>query len=387
MVRVEHLVFGYYKISVNDGSLGKLATLLLRLSIPATMSGEYFVIRARDFATFKAHADGRIRYSASGPFGLPGVLLRQKRRLPVVITALVALVLTIFLSTLIWDIRIVTEDTVDSDAIIATLSDNGFSVGSSWGSVDKESVEVALLSGLPEISWVSINRRGTVAYVEVRRSHAALPPSPEDYVASNIVASCDGVIEEINVSRGRAMVKVGDVVKKGDILISGVIDTERDTVITNAEGNVRASVGGSTSVDAPFRVEHVEQVPSRICAIVVKILGFNINIFKNYGNLPQQYDIIEEKWGITLTGDRTLPFSVNTERLATPVTMVEDYNELEVVSLAEEYLLAQLEATCGEGNLIRLNTRGEYHEWGYRLYADYTLSVDIGRVVPIDITN
>ena len=51
---------------------------------------------------------------------------------------------------------------------------------------------------------------------------------------SNIVADRDGIIEEITVKKGYATVKPGDVVKKGDILISAAGTIGR-TVVFDGE--------------------------------------------------------------------------------------------------------------------------------------------------------
>ena len=44
----------------------------------------------------------------------------------------------------------------------------------------------------------------------------------------HIVAARDGIVAELTVKSGTAMVRPGDVVKKGDILIGGVIDVVGD---------------------------------------------------------------------------------------------------------------------------------------------------------------
>ena len=41
---------------------------------------------------------------------------------------------------------------------------------------------------------------------------------------ANIVADCDGVVEEVNVVEGQAAVFPGQLVRKGQVLISGVVD-------------------------------------------------------------------------------------------------------------------------------------------------------------------
>ena len=112
-----------------------------------------------------------------------------------------------------WDIRIEGCDESYSDEIRKELTACGFSVGSSWSETDLGELEIEFLSKSQNVSWLNINRRGTVAYVTVLEKQVHEEEKKEGY--SNIIAECDAIIEEITVIHGVASVKVGDSVKKG----------------------------------------------------------------------------------------------------------------------------------------------------------------------------
>lgn len=54
-------------------------------------------------------------------------------------------------------------------------------------------------------------------------------PSLEDAEGIDLIATCDGVITQIITRKGIPLVHVGDQVKKGDILVSGRLETKNDS--------------------------------------------------------------------------------------------------------------------------------------------------------------
>lgn len=69
---------------------------------------------------------------------------------------------------------------------------------------------------------MSINIKGVRAEVVVRESPKK--PKIEDLtIPADVVAERDGVILEIGAKRGKKMVKNGDAVLKGEVLISGLV--------------------------------------------------------------------------------------------------------------------------------------------------------------------
>jgi hypothetical protein len=87
------------------------------------------------------------------------------------------------------------------------LSHCGLEVGCRWNSLDRSEVEADVLSEYPSIAWININRRGTVAYVEIiERKKGEIQNSEQKRGYANLVASESCVIEEITVTRGVAQV-------------------------------------------------------------------------------------------------------------------------------------------------------------------------------------
>ena len=382
MAGLDFILFGYRIIYAEDGYTHRLATHLYRLAITSTELDGGFAIREADYKRFSEYAKGRIRYTSSELLGIPGKLKKKPYILVMILSLFIGFLLTYPLTTLVWDLRVSSDEYIEEERVISALREVGFGEGSSWHTFDKEHIEAELLAKMPEIAWISINRSGTVAYVELRIKKGDEAPPTTSYEVSNIIAAKDGVIDEIIVESGVAMVAVGDVVRAGDILISGVIETEYGTILTEARGSVSAHHLEKIEMDVKREERLTEYDVSRVGAAKVTILGFNINIFKNYGNLDSGYDIIEETERLTLFGKR-LPLSLTRSFIATPYEVVEIYTDAELPVLAEARCLDELDLIRGERDLIKLSTSGEYTSDGYRLSMSAVFSGEIGRAVPI----
>ncbi len=385
MAGIAHKIFGYRIITSECGKEHKLATILLSLGIAAEDMGcGTFLIRARDFRRFSRGAAGRVRYTASELLGLPGVIYQNRVRSLSLISVIFGIILNIFLSNLVWDVRVIGNRDIEGDVIAEKLEASGLKIGTSWQSLDKNEVETALLAAMPDVSWISINRRGTVAYVEVRER--ADVPSPDNgiYPPSNIVALKDCVIEEITVKSGVAMVAPGSVVRAGDMLISGIVTTESGTQFVRAEGSVRAHV--ADKIVTEVKREEIETIEEeyRVCERTLNILGVRINIYKNYGNLPDGCDIIEDKENITLPGGKKLPLSLVTSRAVSQVNITTTYTDSELPALAAMRLEEKFAEILSNKDLIKLKTDGEYTELGYRITASIVTSEDVGKEVKIE---
>lgn len=101
--------------------------------------------------------------------------------------------------------------------------------------------------------------RGSRLIIELVKKE--LPPELEENIPCDIIASKDGIIEEIIALRGEALVEPGQTVSEGDVLITGKImlghepDGEEegsDTLFVHAEGIVRARVWYQKAVKVPL---------------------------------------------------------------------------------------------------------------------------------------
>ena len=387
MVSIDCIIFGYRKLKIDPSDLSIMTSLLLRSGIPSKFESDgTIIIRERDFSLIQALIKGRVEFGVSEGRGI-FCKLKDLKHKPTIFTAIIiSVIISVFLSGLVWDIRIEGNVDIPSSRIIYELSRCDFNIGDLWSLIDRSDVETKMLLSYDEIAWININRRGTVAYVSVIEKpfveNQGQQVTPQ---YANIVADVDCIIEEITVVNGYAVVKPGDVVKKGDLLISGTIPNDAGGGFCCAQGRVvgRISERVSADVEKNFTLSTVKE--KKLYSVDIKIFNFFINIFKLYGNLTNEYDIIETKRSNSLLGAHKLPFSLITSYVPVYSTEQIAYSDHELVSVASARLNALIASRLQACDLLKMKTYGSFTDTGYEMYSDLIYCAEIGRSVTFTV--
>lgn len=157
--------------------------------------------------------------------GVPFFLGRFRRRHVLLAGLCLCGALLFFGSFFIWDFTIEGNDTVSDEEILRALQENGITIGTFGFSVDAEDLRNHVLLEIPELSWITVNVSGCQAHVQVRERIPA-PELANKRKPTNVVAAQAGLILKVQALDGQAMVLPGTTVEKGQILISGVVDTD-----------------------------------------------------------------------------------------------------------------------------------------------------------------
>ena len=81
----------------------------------------------------------------------------------------------------------------------------------------------------PDITWVSAKLEGTRLLLTVREGIFIQTTEEKDKSACDIMAERDGEIIKMITRRGLPRKKVGDLCKKGEILVSGILELKDDS--------------------------------------------------------------------------------------------------------------------------------------------------------------
>lgn len=197
-------------------------------------------------------AGGSLHLCRSG--GVPVFWRRLRRRYVLLAGAVLALVLMFGGNLVIWDFQVSGNDTVPTETILRALEDYGITVGSPGLHIDQETMRNHVLLALPEVSWLAVNVRGCVAHVQVVERHR--PPKAADRsTVTNIVARRAGLITKMEALEGQAMVLPGATVTEGQLLISGVSETEHiGARFVHSMGAVWARTWYELSVSVPLQI-------------------------------------------------------------------------------------------------------------------------------------
>ena len=208
--------------------------------------------------------------------GLPCLLAFWRRRPGLPIGALLAFCIWMLSTLFIWRVDVVcldnaqgtaVRDHLDVAQVREQLDEFGITQGMFWPSMDVRRLENRFLIGQEDISWIAINRRGTVLSVEVRPAH----PSTDDlepeltvgedgyWYGTHLVADADGKILSFSVRGGQPVVQPEQIVLRGELLASGIYTSETgDSVGGRAQGEVMAETVRIIESSIPLTVASVQ---------------------------------------------------------------------------------------------------------------------------------
>jgi len=188
----------------------------------------------------KSNSRFRIVAKKGAPFTIHK--FRKRKLFPIGIIFFVALLY--YLSGFIWLVEIQGNERVENEQILEFLETNGVRIGVRKADIDRFLIERELITHFDDISFINIGIRGTRATVTVAET------LPREVIVDksrpcDIIAKRDGVISSIFVSTGTPMVREGDVVLAGDVLVSGTIVAGLDyeaiiTGYTHAVARIRS---------------------------------------------------------------------------------------------------------------------------------------------------
>ncbi len=171
--------------------------------------------------------------------GLPFFFFRYRRR-KILFAGIFGCMLVLFaLSRFIWKININGNDSVTDDSLLKFLEENHSSYGTYISNVDCTKLEEEIRSSFKNVIWTSVKREGTTLTVDIQenlivtadQAKAALPDDLKDQEQSgyDLLAVHGGTVESIYVRKGTPLVQKGDTVKKGDVLVSGLLPIYDDS--------------------------------------------------------------------------------------------------------------------------------------------------------------
>ncbi len=115
--------------------------------------------------------------------------------------------------------KIVVTGDVEKDVVMEQMRLLGVDVGVNLSQLNVDNLENALATNL-NVAYAVVKRKGSVLYVDtIAKKQIDTPIDMRQ--RRDIVATCDGVVESLLCEQGNPIVKVGDAVKKGDVLIVG----------------------------------------------------------------------------------------------------------------------------------------------------------------------
>ena len=371
-------LFAYHTYSVPHSYRCEVMNLFLAYgfqSVHERERGEQFSFRLplgdAEGAEAAFHAAG-IPVSRSELCGLLGALRRLLRH-PGLLTGLVlSLGIYVFLTGMVWEVRIFSTTDIDEDVILAELSEVGLHEGAWIRGLDPDRVVSAFLSRDDRIAFASVHFFGTVAEVElIPKDEGAIPtPAAEP---CNIVAARDAVITDLTVFAGKPEVRVGQTVAAGDLLVSGVITDVGGTRLMPAAASVIGRVEETLTFEVPLCRETVRVVSSRPTSLTLTVFGHTVVIGDPEEASYQRGSRLYLADAIRLPVYCTVGMTSRTEAGERYLT------EEEASRIAEEEFERKLNTLLLDGALLSCEKTGESAEGVYRLRVKIVYETNIAK--------
>jgi similar to stage IV sporulation protein len=195
-------------------------------------------------------------------------------------------------------VEIEEQNFTDNGKILEKLAEMDLKPGALRKNIDYNAVTDSLINSLDEILWASIELDGTKLKVKVVPRKIA-PPIIAKNIPVDIVAKKDGFVTKVISENGLAKVKAGDTVIKGQVLISGVVTSERaDSRYVHSMGEIEAVTWVNKSVEKKLynykKIPTGNKIKKRYLHLpFIKIpLQFNETIdFYNYDSIIKEENI------------------------------------------------------------------------------------------------
>ncbi|MDR1674795.1 MAG: sporulation protein YqfD [Oscillospiraceae bacterium] len=259
-------------------------------------------------------------------------LIRYRFRFGLPIGLALALAFIFYVSNIVVTVEVTGNETVPTSQIIQTLEDMGISKGAFIPSLDFGYCERQLKIGIKQLSWAGIRHTGNRLVVDVTE----IVEKPEMFILSppaNVIAAKDAQIKSATVYRGSLERIVGDGVKKGDVIISGIYTDHKENIIkTRAYGDIVGIYDEAITFEQPFSQNE------RIAGKEVRRRDFEFFSFRiplGFGTFKApDYDCEETLRSFMFFG-RPLPFGI-IHKTYTPYTA-------QTLNFTPEEALARLE--------------------------------------------
>ncbi len=226
--------------------------------------------------------------------GLPVILAALKKRKGFVAGLLAFFFLLISVNQFIWKIEIVGCETVSKTQVEQKLAEYGLKIGAFRPLLDEKKLQNRVLIDMPELAWLWANKKGSKVIVEVKEK-VPMPQMFDIHDFCNIVAKKDGVIDAMVVKSGVPMVALGDTVQKGDILVSGLILSEKGVAPrqVQSEAEIIARVWYEESKTFPLWETRAVATGEKESRYMLHLFGWNLDL--SFGKKPAYSQFVQEE--------------------------------------------------------------------------------------------
>ncbi len=278
-----------------------------------------------------------------------------KRRFALLIGLAVCIIIASFSSLFIWNITVTGNKSLSYGEILRVLREGGVEYGVFWPAISAEDVKNKVLMSCPEISWLSLNMNNSELEVTVHE-RIEKPDIIAEAEPCSIYAQKSGIVTKISVLQGKSVINIGDTVCEGDMLISGLMDSETgDDREVHAMGEVTARTWYEITAVSPL-TECVKTDSGGGSVKIGLLAGKNyINFYSDSRNNELSCDKINKLRYISLGKSYVIPIGMAIISGKTFETKDRAVDTERLQLRMQDNLLEELRHRIGEGEIVSSN--------------------------------
>jgi len=313
-LNIWNYIRGYIIIEVTGFSVERFINLLMHKGIfiwdlKRSQKGVTMKVSVKGFKLLRpCQRKTRCKIKIIKKCGLPFTLHKYRKR-KFLFGGIFFLIAALYiLSSFVWLIDVEGNDRVSQFEIIEASRKHGLDIGNVKFFIDRKEIEKRLMDTFSDLSWVNIEIRGTKALISVAEALDS-KDIVDKSVPCNVVATNDGIITNIVTISGTPIVRQGNVVREGDILVkSEVVVLEGEmgllTEHVHADAEVRARVYYEVNFFVPYNYEEkvytgrekknygIKIFNSRVDSpIRIEFENFDISISRRQLNFTENYPL------------------------------------------------------------------------------------------------
>lgn len=341
-------ITGYVRIAVEGYYIERFINICMSKNIALwNMKREktsflYANISIQDFKRIKKVAKKtKCRVEIKDKKGIPFLLYRYKKRKLFFILLFMILGTIYMASQFVWNIEVQGNETIEAQDLITDLKEQGLNTGMLKRKVDTKSIIQNIRLHRSDIAWMGMDLEGTNVIIKIVESDPKPEMIKEDEYC-NIVSDKSGMITKIVPQNGTALVKVGDIVKEGSVLIGGWLEGKyTGTRYVHAEGEIQAKVWYSKKETMEVRESVKKETGEEEKKYTLYLNNFKINLGKTIPKF-EKYDTINEKKKLKLFSNFYLPIEIETHHYKEVTWEDKQYEEEEMLRILTDRIEKEL---------------------------------------------
>ncbi|MBR7131898.1 MAG: sporulation protein YqfD [Clostridia bacterium] len=236
--------------------------------------------------------------------GLPFKTAKNRKRTGLVCGAVIFFLFLEVMSGFVWQIEIRGNSAVAEAEILAACQSIGIHRGLPASKINPKVWRERLLLECDSLAWASINVEGCCVTVNVTEIQK---PAEDTSAPCNLKAKADGIIKKLDVTSGNCVVKTGDTVKTGDLLVSGILERADGTEFVHSSGTVTAVTKRNIVLEGKYKRQRRDETGKVKKKYLIDLFGLKIPLF--VGGESEKYNSDLKVSTLSLFG-KNLPISL-----------------------------------------------------------------------------